>query len=61
VFPANTNLYDNDLITDFVDTRTSGCNFGMTFKAGHVAVLDEAKIFINFITTRTPYVNNVLF
>lgn len=32
VFPATaTLLTDGILTTDYVDTRTSGCNFGMTF------------------------------
>jgi hypothetical protein len=25
VFPAGSNLYDNDLMMDFVDTKTTGC------------------------------------
>lgn len=33
----------------------------MTMKEGHVAVLDEAKIFINFLTSKTPYVDNLSF
>lgn len=33
----------------------------MTMKKNHVAVLDEAKIFINFLTSKTPYVNNLAF
>lgn len=33
----------------------------MTFKEGHVAVLDEAKVFIGFLTDKTPYVDNLAF
>ena len=33
----------------------------MTFKDGHVAVLDEAKFFIGFLKNKTPYVDNLFF
>lgn len=33
----------------------------MTFKEGHVAVLDEAKVFIGFLTDKTPYVDQLEF
>jgi len=33
----------------------------MSFKDNHVAVLDEAKIFIGFLTNKTPYVDNLAF
>ena len=33
----------------------------MTFKENHVAILDEAKIFIGFLTDKTPYVDNLEF
>lgn len=59
VFPAGSNLYDNDLMMDYVDTKTTGCNFGMTFKPNHVGILDEANIFINFLTSKTPYVDKL--
>lgn len=42
-------------------TTDNPCEFGMTFKEGHAAVLDEAKIFIGFLTDKTPYVNNLAF
>ena len=61
MFPANSVLFDNDVKKDFVDTKTTGCSFGMSFKQDYVAVLDEAKIFINFLTNSTPYVDNLLF
>jgi len=62
VFPANTPvLTDGDLTIDYVSTATTGCNFGMNFPEGQVAVLDEAKIFINFMTTVTPYANKLAF
>ena len=59
VFPANSVLTDDDMTIDYVDTKTTGCNFGMSFKQGHVAVLDEAKIFLGRITSRSVYVNNL--
>ena len=31
----------------------------MTFRAGYEAVLDEAKIFIHFLTDKTPYVDKL--
>lgn len=61
VFPSNLVLTDGVLTKDYIDTRSTGCNFGMNFPAGYVAVLDEAKIFINFMTTITPYANNLAF
>ena len=33
----------------------------MNFKTGHVAVLDEAKVFINYLIDKTPYVDNLVF
>lgn len=33
----------------------------MTFKKGHVAVLDEAKVFINFMTDKSVYVDKLVF
>ena len=33
----------------------------MTFKENHVAILDEAKIFIGFLTDKSPYVDNLSF
>jgi hypothetical protein len=54
-------LYDDDTVADHHDANTVGCTFGMTFKDGHVGILDEAKIFINFLTDKTPYVNNLVF
>jgi len=59
VFPAGSNLYDNNLMIDYVDTRATGCNFGMTFRPNHVGILDEANIFINFLTSKAPYVGNL--
>ena len=61
VFPADSVLYDDDVSIDHVDDSASGCNFGITFKKGHVGVLDEAKVFINFITSTDPYVDKLHF
>lgn len=33
----------------------------MTFKENHVAILDEAKIFIGFLTDKAPYVDQLSF
>lgn len=33
----------------------------MSFKQGHVAVLDQAKVFINKITNRSVYVDKLQF
>jgi hypothetical protein len=61
VFPTNTGLVDGDVTVDYVSSAASGCNFGMTFKEDYVAVLDEAKVFINFITSTAPYVDQLHF
>lgn len=60
VFPVDSVLDDSEVTIDHVD-NTAGCNFGMTFKADHVAVLDEAKVYINFITSTAPYVDKLHF
>lgn len=59
VFPAESVLYDNELTVEHVDTASEGCNFGMTFKSGHVGILDEAKVFINFLSDKEPYVDKL--
>lgn len=46
---------------DSYETDESDCFFGMTFKENHVVILDEAKIFIGFLTDKTPYVDNLEF
>jgi len=33
----------------------------MTMKDGHIALLDEAKVFINFLIDKSPYVDNLVF
>lgn len=58
VFPANSVLYDNELVTNHIDRRND-CTFGMTFKEGHVGVLDEAKIYLHNIDKLWVYQNNV--
>lgn len=60
VFPADSVLQDDDVQTDHTATAAE-CTFGMTFKQDHVGVLDEAKVFIGFMTDKTHYVNNLIF
>jgi len=60
-FPAGTVLYDHDTIVPYEADESTECTFGMTFKEGHVAVLDESKIFINFLTDKSRYVNKLQF
>lgn len=60
VFPAGSLLYDDDLTIDHT-ANSAGCSFGMNFKKDHVAVLDEAKVFIGFMTDKTHYVDKLVF
>jgi len=60
VFPDAAALTDGFLAVDHVDAASSGCNFGMTFKTGYTAVLDEAKIFLNNVLDKTPFVDNLV-
>jgi len=60
VFPADSLLYDNELTVDH-QSATGACEFGMSFEPGYDAVLDEAKVFINFLTDKTPYVDHLHF
>jgi hypothetical protein len=61
VFPENSVLVDGDLTIDnkLKASSSKGCSFGMTFKDNYVAVLDEAKVFINFITSIDPYIDQL--
>lgn len=62
LFPEETEILHDGLTVESYETdETSGCEFGMTFKDGHVAVLDEAKVFIGFLTDKTPYVDQLAF
>jgi hypothetical protein len=62
IFPTGSEILHDGLTVDSYETDiSSNCEFGMTFKEGHVAVLDEAKVFIGFLTDKTPYVNNLEF
>jgi hypothetical protein len=61
IFPEETALmHDGHTVESYIATGST-CEAGMTFKEGHVGVLDEAKIFINFLIDKTPYVNNLEF
>lgn len=53
-------LHDSKTVDPW-ETSDNPCEFGMSFKEGHVAVLDESKIFIGFLRNKTPYVNNLQF
>jgi hypothetical protein len=63
MFPAENHedLIDHVLTVDHVDSASSNCEFGMTFKTGYEGVLDEAKVFITDLIDKTPYVNNLVF
>lgn len=62
LFPDGSDiLHDGLTVESFQTDVTQGCEFGMTFKEGHVGVLDEAKVFIGFLTDKTPYVDNLAF
>lgn len=63
MFPADNyeDLIDYILTVDHTDSASSNCEFGMTFKTGYEGVLDEAKVFVQSINNKTPYVNNLSF
>lgn len=62
IFPIGTEmLHDGHTVESYDTGRAANCEFGMTFKEGHVGVLDEAKIFINFMTSKTPYIDGLEF
>lgn len=61
IFPEESALLHDGLTVESYESTSNDCEFGMTFKEGHVGVLDEAKIFINFLTSKTPYVDNLEF
>jgi len=61
IFPEESALLHDGLTVESYESTSSDCEFGMTFKEGHVGVLDEAKIFINFLISKTPYVDNLSF
>jgi len=58
IFPADSVLNDGEFTQPHID-RVNNCKFGMTFKEGHVAVLDEAKVYINFIVNLWVYQDNL--
>jgi hypothetical protein len=61
-FPADTAiLHDHLTVEPYMSSESSGCEVGVTFKDGHVGVLDEAKIFIGFLVDKEPYVDNLAF
>jgi len=54
-------LFDYVLTVDHSDSASSDCEMGMTFKDGYQVVLTEAKLFINTLLDKTPYVGNLVF
>lgn len=54
-------LIDYILTVDHTDSASSDCELGMTFKPGYNALLTEAKLFINNLIDKTPYVTNLKF
>lgn len=62
IFPEFSDmLHDGHTVESYDTGNAQTCEFGMTFKEGHVGVLDEAKIFINFMTDKTPYIDSLSF
>lgn len=62
VFPEDSDiLHDHLTVEHYESDLSEGCQVGMTFKEGHVGVLDEAKIFIGFLVDKEPYVDNLAF
>ena len=61
IFPEGTeHLHDSSTIDSYI-TKNKECYFGMNFRDGHVAILDEAKVFIGFLLDKKPYVNKLAF
>jgi len=61
IFPDETEILHDGLTVESYENTDAECEFGMSFKESHVAILDEAKIFIGFLTDKTPYVDNLSF
>ena len=52
--------FDESVFTR-VDTSDRNCVLGMQFKEGYVGSISQAKYFINYITNRDQYENNLAF
>lgn len=52
--------FDGSVFTR-VNSNENVCIVGMQFKAGYVGSLQQAKYFINYITDRRQYENNIVF
>lgn len=62
IFPEDSAILHDHLTVEHYESSVSeGCEVGVTFKEGHVGILDEAKIFIGFLVDKTPYVDNLAF
>lgn len=61
IFPEGTEHLHDSLTIDSYVTAEDECYFGMSFKDNHVAILDEAKVFIGFLLDKKPYVDKLSF
>jgi len=52
--------FDGSVFTR-VDENSSTCTIGMEFKEGYVGAIQQVKYFINYITNRDQYENNLMF
>lgn len=53
-------LIDGKNMIDMSDS-SSNCYFQIQYKENHVGVLDEVKFFMNRLTNKTPFVDNLVF
>ena len=54
-------LIDGVNMIDMSDSTKSNCYFQIQYKENHVGVLDEVKFFINQLTTKVPFNNELVF
>lgn len=52
--------FDGSIFTR-VNSNESTCKIGMQFKEGYVGIVQQVKYFINYITDRTQYEDNLMF
>lgn len=53
-------LTDGDNLNDYTDGTASGCYFSLSARSGYVFYVDEAKLFINDLTDKSPYIDGNL-
>ena len=51
-------LYDDKNLIDYTDATAEACSFQVQYKENHVGVLDEAKIFINNLLDKKPFIGS---